>query len=224
MRIVFKLWTKGKQNTIKMPAKSLQNLWRCSPEKMREILDDLIYNEIAEIKEEKGFIEFTCRRFVKENEISQIRRKAANSKSNQEQNDSKPKAKGGQNTDIDYEDEDDNESKDDNEVESKKPTKRNLRNPKVKEPTYEEFHNYAMEQGVKQNLNLDDTKVRGRYEAWKGNDWKTINPERKIKDWQATVRGNVCHWTKKENNGKGQQSNFEKFHNQHKDNPAYKNF
>lgn len=79
MRIVFKLWSKGKQNSIKIPTKSLQNLWRCSPEKMQEILEELIYNEIAEIKVSERFVSFTCRRFVKENELSKKRSEAGKS-------------------------------------------------------------------------------------------------------------------------------------------------
>lgn len=76
MRVVFKLWTKGKQSSYKIPTKSLQNLWRCSADKMKEILDELIFNEIAEITVEDGFILFTCRRFVKENELSNTRKEA----------------------------------------------------------------------------------------------------------------------------------------------------
>lgn len=77
LRIIFKLWTKGKQNAIKIPTKSLQNLWRCDALKMREILDELLYNDIADIRESDGFVEFICRRFVKENEISEIRSKSS---------------------------------------------------------------------------------------------------------------------------------------------------
>ena len=119
MRIVFKLWTKGKQNSIKMTAKGLQNLWRCSEEKMNEILDELIFNEIADISITDGIIEFTCRRFVKENKISEVRSKAAKSGSReskieakQKQNSNKTLSKKGQNTDYDIENEVVNETKD----------------------------------------------------------------------------------------------------------------
>lgn len=110
MRIVFKLWTKGKQNAIKIPTKSLQNLWRCSFSEMHEILDELIYNDIAEIKVSEQFIEFTCRRFVKENQISKIRSKASKGK----QKANKTQSNHNQNTDIDNEN--DNEIKDENET------------------------------------------------------------------------------------------------------------
>ena len=110
MRVVFKLWTKGKQNTIKMPAKSLQNLWRCSPQKMDEILQDLIFNDIAEITVNSGFVEFTCRRFVKENALSKIRSEAAKGDGTKIKPATKPKQttskaynKTGQNADNDNE-------------------------------------------------------------------------------------------------------------------------
>lgn len=107
LRIVFKLWTKGKQNTIKIPTKSLQKLWRCSEEQMREILDDLIFNEIAEIEEIAGFVEFTCRRFVKENELSRTRSKARSEGYLKNKNKSKDNQKNNKNlqntdNDIDY--------------------------------------------------------------------------------------------------------------------------
>ena len=85
MRIVFKLWQKGKQNSIKMPAKSLQNLWRYDQNKMNEILDDLIFNDICDIEVDDRFIEFTCRHFVRENGLYEIRcksRKSAYSEEN----------------------------------------------------------------------------------------------------------------------------------------------
>jgi len=115
MRIVFKLWTKGKQNAIKIPTKSLQNLWRCSAEKMREILDDLIFNEIAEINENERFVEFTCRRFVKENKISKIRSDASKRNQTSNKNETKPKQKANkneQNPDNEIDNEDVNKIKD----------------------------------------------------------------------------------------------------------------
>ena len=111
LRIIFKLWTKGKQNSIKIPTKSLQNLWRCSGEKMQEIINDLIFNEICEIKKTQGFVEFTCRRFVKENKISKVRSEASKSKKTKtkpKQNANKPPIKSEQNTDYDNENEIDN--------------------------------------------------------------------------------------------------------------------
>lgn len=136
MRIVFKLWTKGKQNSIKLPTKSLQNLWRCSGEKINEILDELVFNEIAEITVDDRFVEFTCRRFVKENKLSEIRSNAGKSAKKSEQKPSKEKSKPNQNSsknktktkqtpenEIDYEDENVIENK--NEVYKKPREKKN---------------------------------------------------------------------------------------------------
>tara|TARA_R110002049_G_scaffold4063_2_gene29290 strand:- start:3190 stop:3963 length:774 start_codon:yes stop_codon:yes gene_type:complete len=112
MRIVFKLWTKGKQNSIKIPTKSLQNLWRCSEVEMNDILNDLIYNEIAEISINSGFVEFTCRRFVKENIISEIRSEASKGNKKSKKYKTKPKQtsnKNEQNTESDDDYDIDNE-------------------------------------------------------------------------------------------------------------------
>lgn len=76
LRIIFKMFTKGKQSLYKIPTKSLQNLWRCGPEKMQEILDELRFNEICEITDFDGGYEFLCRRFKKENELSKKRSEA----------------------------------------------------------------------------------------------------------------------------------------------------
>lgn len=116
MRIIFKLWTKGKQNSIKIPTKSLQNLWRCSKETMHEILDDLIYNEIAEISMNERFITFTCRRFVKENRISEVRSQAGKSSKKSSKEKTKPKqneSKSEQNTDYDNDNDNEIENKED---------------------------------------------------------------------------------------------------------------
>lgn len=109
LRVVFKLWTKGKQSSIKMPTKSLQNLWRCSKEKMLEILDDLIDNEIAEIVVSERFVEFTCRRFQKENDLSEIRSRASKGVKSGEKKESKPKQNSNKSEQI-SENENENES------------------------------------------------------------------------------------------------------------------
>jgi uncharacterized protein YdaU (DUF1376 family) len=142
MRIVFKLWTKGKQNSIKIPTKSLQNLWRCSNQKVEEILQDLIFNEIAEITTHTGFVEFTCRRFVKENKLSEIRSQASKGNKKFEKETTKPKQnlnKNEQNT------ENENESVIKNEIE----------NENVIElyPTFEDFWDiYDKKVGKKEKI------------------------------------------------------------------------
>jgi uncharacterized protein YdaU (DUF1376 family) len=143
MRIVFKLWTKGKQNSIKIPAKALQNLWRSSEQKTQEILQELIDNDIADITVSSEFTEFICRRFVKENQLSEIRRSSAKKENGKEnksktqakdkQNVSKSLAKHKQNTDYDYDYENDieNENKDENK-------KRSTEEKQIKMPFHSE--------------------------------------------------------------------------------------
>ncbi len=108
LKIVFKLWSKGKQNSIKIKAKYLQNLWRCSSEKVYEIIEELSFNDICDLTINEDVIEFTCRRFVKENEISKIRSKAGSTskkESKDNQNLNKTKSKPKQTPEDDYENE-----------------------------------------------------------------------------------------------------------------------
>lgn len=89
LRIIMKLWTAGKQNTYKATTKALQNLWRCSPEKVLEIIMELELNNICDITKISDTVEiyaFTCRRFVKENQISEKRRQAVESRYQSETN------------------------------------------------------------------------------------------------------------------------------------------
>lgn len=122
LQIVFKLWTNGKQNSCKMRAKALQNLWKCGKTEMLEILLELKEQDICPIAEiiEDGVVyyEITSRRFVKENKISEVRSEAAKSskpKAKNKQNVSKNKAKQQQITDNEIEIENDIVIKDVNE-------------------------------------------------------------------------------------------------------------
>lgn len=114
LRIIFKMWLKGKQSVYKLPTKSLQNLWRVSSEEMHEIIEELKFNEICEILEKEGFVEFKSRRFQKENELSEKRSKAVSNRKDRptrsQQKTYKYHTKDIQNTDIDIE----NENEDDN--------------------------------------------------------------------------------------------------------------
>jgi len=131
-RIVLKMWTKGKQSTIKMPSKSLQNLWRCSLQEINEILDELVFNEICEMQRLDGFIEFTCRRFQKENQISEIRsqaRKTGYLKNKTESNNQQKEIKNPQNADNDNDNDIDNDINYDNDIQN---------NVEI-QPTFDEF-------------------------------------------------------------------------------------
>lgn len=76
MKIIFKLHLSGKQNIYKTSTKALQILWKSTPEKVLEILEELRFENICEISEITGGYEFLCRRNKKENDISKIRSEA----------------------------------------------------------------------------------------------------------------------------------------------------
>lgn len=97
--------------------------------------------------------------------------------------------------------------------------------PKKNEPSFEDFANHAYEKAMKLRVELDELKLQNKYEAWRDNEWHTLDKSnRKIKNWKSTLTHSIQH-LKKEKNGtaKKGQSNFEKFHNEHKNNPVYKN-
>lgn len=108
LRIIFKMFTNGKQSTYKIPTKGLQNLWRVSEEKAQEIIEELLDYNICEIAFEGRFVEFTSRRFQKENEISEIRKEAVSNRKDRTKSNQttyKPPTKDIQNTEIDIENE-----------------------------------------------------------------------------------------------------------------------
>lgn len=80
LRIIFKMFTNGKQSSYKIPTRGLQNLWRCNAEKVQEIISELLDFNICEIKVEDRFTIFTSRRFERENDISKKRSDAVKSR------------------------------------------------------------------------------------------------------------------------------------------------
>jgi len=110
LRIVMKLHSKGKQSSIKIPTKSLQNLWSMNEDQMNLILKELELNEICDISYHTGFIELTSRRFKKQNDISVIRskaRKGVNNKKKIESNNNQKQIKTLQITDNDIDNDND---------------------------------------------------------------------------------------------------------------------
>ena len=175
LRIIFKMFSKGKQSSIKIPTKSLQNLWRCSADKVQEILEDLIFNDICDIDVEGSFTEFTCRRFVKENKLSKTRSDARKKGYQKNKTTTKPnqnKNKKLQNADNDN----DNDNDIDNDIPNKK-----------------EFLNFAKSKVP--NIDLEDVGLK--YEAWKEGDWHTGGDKpRKIKNWKTTLINTLPHLKK----------------------------
>lgn len=100
------MFTNGKQSTYKIPTKGLQNLWKVSEEKAEEIIQELIDFNICDITIDGRFTEFTCRRYVRENQVSVIRKKAVSKRkdrTNVEETSYKISTKHIQNTEIENE-------------------------------------------------------------------------------------------------------------------------
>mgnify|MGYP000356741170 CR=1 FL=1 len=76
LKIIFKMFLNGQQSTYKVSTKALQNIWKSSPEKVSEILEELKFNEICEIEEIAGGYIFTSRRFLKQESVSKARSNA----------------------------------------------------------------------------------------------------------------------------------------------------
>lgn len=117
LRIIFKMFTNGKQSTYKIPKTGLQRLWRKPEEIVNEILQELTDYNICEIKIDGRFIEFTSRRYQRENEISEIRREAVSNREDRQnstndlQKPYKKDTKDVQNTEIDNEIDNKNDNK-----------------------------------------------------------------------------------------------------------------
>lgn len=64
-------------------------------------------------------------------------------------------------------------------------------------PTLEQFLAHAYER--LQQMGYDAIKykaaITAKYFAWSDNDWHTIKPKRKIKNWKATLTNSLPHIT-----------------------------
>jgi hypothetical protein len=81
---------------------------------------------------------------------------------------------------------------------SVKEVKKKKKEKKIPPPSFEDFKNYALEK--KENIDLK--KLRLKYDSWIENGWKTIRPERDIKNWKSTLCGTLPYIdevSKKEN-------------------------
>lgn len=147
LRIIFKMFTKGKQSVYKIPTKSLQNLWRCGEDKMNEILDELEFNEICPIdRTNKGWAIFTSRRFKKENNLSKTRSEAVSNRKDRNknltkaiQNNNKTFTNVVQNTENENDYVNENDNKDKNEIESFGKSENLLEIEKLKNKIENEF-------------------------------------------------------------------------------------
>lgn len=110
LRIIFKMHNNGKQSSYKIPTKGLQNLWRCSLDEVKEILEEFEDYNICEVNTDGRYTTLTCRRYLKENKTSQSRRVAVSKRKDRNsvlQNDNK------QDTNILQNTENENESDND---------------------------------------------------------------------------------------------------------------
>ena len=179
LRIIFKMFSKGKQSKIKIPTKSLQNLWRCSADNVQEIIDDLMFNDICDIEVEGNFTEFTCRRFVKENKLSKTRSEAR--KKGHEKNKTTTKPNQNKNKKLQNAD---NDIDNDNNIDI---------NNNIDIPNKKEFLEFA--KSKIENIDLEDVGLK--YEAWKEGDWHTSGDKpRKIKNWKTTLLNTLPHLKK----------------------------
>jgi uncharacterized protein YdaU (DUF1376 family) len=185
LRIIFKMFTNGKQSTYKIPTKGLQNLWRCGAEKVSEIIQELTDFDICEINNDGRFTEFTSRRFKRENEISETRSNAVKSRysdTNDLQNVYKTSTKHLQTPEIEIENNIDNNStvsisdkvKIKEEVNNKKKSAKNFEKPSV-----EEIAEYCRERN-------NSISPEAFFDFYESKGWKVGNQP--MKDWKAAVR------------------------------------
>lgn len=91
---------------------------------------------------------------------------------------------------------------------SKSKVKENKKPPKggTKMPEWYEFLNYAEEKAAHLGLDLSESKLQGKYEAWKTNGWKTGN-DRPIKNWKSTLLNTLPYLQKEK--GSDQKERFD---------------
>lgn len=202
LRIIFKMFTNGKQSTYKIPTKGLQNLWRCSSEKVEEIIQELIDFDICKIEIEDRFVQFTSRRYEKENKISDIRREAVSSRKDRTkslQSTYKKDTKHIQNNENENENENDIVSNNENNIVSDNEndlefleeifSKKKRRSRIFVKPTIEEIEEYCKERGN----SVNPVVFFNHYEAkgWKIGKNSMKNWKAAIITWEANGNGNT---------------------------------
>ncbi len=182
LRIIFKMFTNGKQSVYKLPTKGLQNLWRVSEHKVEEILNELSDFNICEITTDGRFTEFTCRRYVKENSISEIRKESVSKRKDRY----KTSTKHIQTTE--------NENDYVNEIEVKSEIE--VKNTNSEIPNFSEFKLYALEK----EPSVNTSALKNKYDAWIENGWKNGN-DKPIKNWKSSLLQTLIYIEKNPTNG-----------------------
>lgn len=79
-------------------------------------------------------------------------------------------------------------------------------------PSFPVFKDFAIENSLKLNIELDEVKLRLKYEAWIENGWKT-GKNQVIKNWKSTVL-NTLVYLQKEKSSAQKEKDFEPSENQ----------
>lgn len=77
-------------------------------------------------------------------------------------------------------------------------------------PTIENFLNHAFEKASKVNLEVDEQKLRLKYETWKENGWRTLGDKsRKISNWKSTLNNSLLYLQKEKSSDKKESGTVE---------------
>ena len=68
----------------------------------------------------------------------------------------------------------------------------------TKVPDWLEFFNYAKEKCIELNYQIDESKLKAKYLAWKEAGWQT-GKNKKIKNWKSTLLNTLVYLRKDEN-------------------------
>lgn len=88
LKIIVKMFKDDKSGVYKTTTKALQRLWKSDAEKIQEIIDDLLLNDVCIIKCSDNSIEFRNRRMIKAKKISKVRSDAVQTRYKSSTNDS----------------------------------------------------------------------------------------------------------------------------------------
>lgn len=74
-------------------------------------------------------------------------------------------------------------------------------------PLWLDFFNYAEEKAVELNYDLDESKLKAKYLAWKEAGWQT-GKNKKIKNWKSTLLNTLVYLRKDENQKQNERINI----------------
>lgn len=74
-------------------------------------------------------------------------------------------------------------------------------------PLWLDFFNYAEEKAVELNYQIDESKLKAKYLAWKEAGWQT-GKNKKIKNWKSTLLNTLVYLRKDENQKQNERINI----------------